>query len=379
MKGKGKRIFLNGALALSTILFSLVLIEITLYFLSEKGVLRIDRPAYSMNSVVKRFWVDINPDFGVWHENYSRYHLQKSCIDVEYQANSYGAKDVEREKTSTKPRIVVLGDSFVEGYGVSDEKRFTNLLEKETGLEHLNFGTSGSFGPTQYYLLYKSLAKGFSHDAVMVGILPFNDFFDDDYEFGKKAYPGRYRPYWVGDYPNYRLIYFRDTLEEPVTGVRKRVKDFLRGYSYTYNALLRGIEVLRLRRASPDEKIYSGYYDFKQDQWDRLRYALEKIREESKGKKMFVFTMPVSGDLIRYRAKGKTIPPLSEALDRWSKEHGVSYLDLLPEMDKRAADWKDYFLPCDGHWNELGNRVAADILKNSDFYAKRASSYSIKE
>jgi hypothetical protein len=214
----------------------------------------------------------------------------------------------------------------------------------------------------------------------MVGILPFNDFFDDDFEFGKKAYPGRYRPYWVGDYPNYRLIYYRETLQEPLHGIGKWLRNFLSGYSYTYHAIVRGIEVARLKKVMPKEDVYSGYYDYTPSEWDRLRNSLEKIREESKGKKMLVVTLPVTGDLIRYEAKGKTSPPLSQALEQWSREHGASYLDLLPEMDRHTPDWKAYFFSCDGHWNDLGNQVAADILKNdSEFYPKQAISHSTTE
>src|SRR5262245_62400166 len=80
-----------------------------------------------------------------------------------YRSNSYGARDVERTLTSDRPRVLVLGDSMTEGLGVALEQRFTNLLERETGIEHLNFATSGDFGTTQYYLLYKTLASKFSH------------------------------------------------------------------------------------------------------------------------------------------------------------------------------------------------------------------------
>ena len=41
---------------------------------------------------------------------------------------------------------------MIEGVGQPADKRLTNILEKDTGREFLNFG-SGSFGPLQYALM----------------------------------------------------------------------------------------------------------------------------------------------------------------------------------------------------------------------------------
>src|SRR5258708_2724871 len=124
------------------------------------------------------------------------YH-QGGCFSVQYTTNSYGARDVERSLHFSKPRTVVLGDSMIEGLGLADQDRLTNILEKDTGREYLNFGTSGDFGPLQYALLYKTLAAKFDHDTVVVGLLPDNDFHDMSPEWGKVHHADRYRPYFA--------------------------------------------------------------------------------------------------------------------------------------------------------------------------------------
>lgn len=73
---------------------------------------------------------------------------------------------------------MVLGGSFVEGFGLQAEKRLSELFDVITGREHLNFGASGDFGSLQYTLLYKTMAAFFDHDIVLVGILPDKDFHD---------------------------------------------------------------------------------------------------------------------------------------------------------------------------------------------------------
>ena len=109
------------------------------------------RPTYHLN--YNLFWADINPSFGVWHRPNGHFYHQLGCFSVEYTTNSYGARDVERSLHSTQPRTVMLGDSFVEGFGLPEQERLSNILERDTGREHLNFGTGGVFSPLQYALL----------------------------------------------------------------------------------------------------------------------------------------------------------------------------------------------------------------------------------
>lgn len=340
---------------LFSILFSLGILELGLFLGARFLNLNMDQPGYSLDSVRYRFWADMDPVFGTWHQAHSKYHLKKSCIDVQYRANSYGARDVERLRHSRENRVVVLGDSFMEGYGVPDSKRVSNLLEQKTGISYLNFATSGGFGLTQEYLLYKSLAKYFDHQTVLVGILPFNDFLDDDPDFGEKVYSTRYKPYLVGEYPDYKIVYSNSN-----RGGRNWLKSFLRGYTYTFNAIERLVAVMKVKHYMPDQnkKGYSGYYDYTPAQLDRMKYALEGIQREAKGKELVVFTIPVISDFIRFQEMGR--PKLVDELSRFAEAHGFRYLDLLPEMID--GDWDRYKLACDNHWSEFGNKVVAGIL-----------------
>lgn len=80
-------------------------------------------------------------------------------------------------------------------------------FRKTTQNEHLNFGINGT-SPINYYLIYKSLAKKFEHDVVIIGVLPANDF--EDYSDGDEVsliqFP-IYRPYWKNTNKNYVLKY----------------------------------------------------------------------------------------------------------------------------------------------------------------------------
>ena len=89
------------------------------------------------------------------------------------RANEMGLRS-DREYVAEKApgtyRVLLFGDSFTAGDGVSNAKRFGDVLEASTpGLEVYNFGISGT-GTDQQYLAYRELAQGIEHDLIVVAI-----------------------------------------------------------------------------------------------------------------------------------------------------------------------------------------------------------------
>jgi hypothetical protein len=362
--------------------FAFVVSEGFFFATYRLGILNVRRPTYSIYEQ-PGFWADINEDFGVWHVPGSRIRHISACFDVTYEANSYGARDGEHSLTSDFKRVVVLGDSFVEGMGVAFGKRTSELLQKQTGVEHMNFATGGVFGPTQYYLLYKTLASKFTHDAVLVGILPCNDFSDDDFETGKETYYERYRPYLVGTYPNYEIVYYRKPIQlsewNPTFRQyskwlpEQKARKLLRDFTWSYNGLYNMKELLAggwFWRKSP-QKTGSMYYDFTDAQFDMVRYSLEQIKRIAGVRKVCVFTIPVIEDIVVFDRKGAA--PLNSRMQAACDALGIEYVDLLPAMHSRKNEWKSYyFLPFDGHWCAHGNAAAAGILEHGfSFYSEQ--------
>jgi hypothetical protein len=325
--------------------------------------LDIRKPTYTWANIKSEFWTDRDAVFGVWHAPNDRYRHAKSCFDVVYETNSHGARDRDRSfEIQGSKRVVVLGDSFVEGYGVAREDRFTDRLEASLGVEFLNFGTSGNFGPTQYMLLYRSLAKRFEHNTVIVGLLPANDFRDDDYRLAKEVFADRYRPYLVGSSPDFEIIYHQDHLPAETAPIvlRKPLTVMLREYTYTYNAYKYVRLVQRFRRESHDKQAYSGYYDYDGVQIERLKHVLRMLVEEAGDRPVLVAVFPTLPDLYRFSSEGE--PPLTAALEPYVESLGAHYLDLLPLMHARPEDPTTFFLNCNGHWAAEAHALAADFI-----------------
>ncbi len=327
----------------------------------------VKQPTYSIANARVQFWADLNPVFGVWHPPRVRYQHAKSCFNVIYRSNAYGARDRERARHASEKRVLVLGDSFIEGLGVERAQRLSDRLERDTGIPHLNFGTAGNFGSTQYLLLYKTLVKSFSHNAVMVGVLPDNDFSDDDLSAHKHHTPDRYRPYLRGKYPHYRLVYTPGRLGLINHAWPMRTRRLLQEFSYTANVIPR---LTRLFHPRYRPKGYAGYYDFNQAQLERLQYALRRIKSEAEGRSVTVFTIPRANDFARFGTAGSA--PLPKRLETFCEQHGIRYVDLMPSMLGHTTNWAHYFLACDGHWSAAGHETAAAVLLKT-LYAQRRS------
>ena len=314
------------------------------------------RPSYHLN--FNWFYIDSNPVFGIWHRPNTHFLNQEGCFSIEYVTNSYGARDIERSVHSTQPRTVVLGDSFMEGWGLPADERVSNILEKRTGREHLNFGSGGGFSPLQYSLVYRTLAAGFDHQQVLVGVLPDNDFHEMDGPWLSEKYAGQYRPYYKDDFSIGYLGTLRPNTAE---GFWDRVEAGLRAYLASYH-VGQYFYTRTLDKPLGDE--YSGYNDYSDVDLARLKKALLDIKStaDAHGAKVSVMLIPRFNDFERLRKRGSN--RLGPVMESWGRETGIPIKDLLPEMEARAnGNDRSYFLTCDGHWSSRGAGVAADIVE----------------
>ena len=344
-----------GGAALLSVLAGLILFEVATQLLVRTGLLMSSRPWASQD----RRYVD-HEEFGLWRRPNTIF--RHPTLKVDYRTNSVGARDRERLEVDDAPRIVVLGDSFVEGWNLPTEQRLTNLLEHSTGLEHLNF-SMGHFGPYQSYLVYRDLGKRYTHDHVLIGILPINDFIDLDYERARHAVWYPYRPYLLGQYPNLKRFDYREG----------KFKNFLRSHSYGYNAMAHGYLHLRADTFDPyarplrNEKglVQSFFHEFSEQQFLRLRYCLELLVAAADGKQVVVFLIPAQQDFLRHHQSGEG--PLYDQLAELGAVHGFHVVNLLPRMlralPRSQPPWEAYYFRDDYHWNARANVVAAKILQ----------------
>jgi hypothetical protein len=94
-------------------------------------------------------------------------------------------REFEERKTAADFRVLLFGDSYTAGDGVSNRDRYGDLLDRAlSGIEVYNFGLSGT-GTDQQYLIFRELAAGLEFDLVVIGVLVENI----------RRVVARYRPY----------------------------------------------------------------------------------------------------------------------------------------------------------------------------------------
>ncbi|RME84142.1 MAG: hypothetical protein D6775_06325 [Caldilineae bacterium] len=147
------------------------------------------------------FWRIPDPQTG-WSlqpDSEGRWFNARYEYDVEVRINSQGLRDVERsgyEKPAGTYRILLIGDSFVEGIRVPLEQTFAKQLEAELKRawtdEHagpegvkrpevVNAGVGG-WGTDQELLWYRAEGRKYDPDLVILAFFPANDFMNNSEE-----------------------------------------------------------------------------------------------------------------------------------------------------------------------------------------------------
>jgi hypothetical protein len=340
-------------------------------FLYLRHVVRLNwSPAYLAAATEHRrigAWLTETAEWGAWHLPHATARQESACFSVALQANSYGARDRERAMDGPGTnRVVVLGDSFAEGFGVEEEQRLTNILERRLGVEFLNFGTALDFGPLQYQILYDRLAAKFAHDRVMIMFLPDNDFTDNDAEYWKakrgrdflrrhrpyyqKTADGLYQPFYPPKLPGGEV----DAQPAWYQGWPAGIERWISRNLWTYRA---GDYVAGLFGGG---NLRSGYFDFTPEQLDAVLWSFGEIKRRAGPRAVTIVVIPRLTDFRRAARAGanKLIPRLQE----FGAANGITIVDLMEPMRRIEPNAARFFFACDGHWSEAGNAAAAAAL-----------------
>jgi hypothetical protein len=371
---------------LLAVVIAIVAIEVGIQAAVRLGYADFSLPSYSL-AHASPFWQVLSPDFGNWHPSNAQYSHRKTCYDHIYRSNSHGMRDAEAPIASSSPRVVVLGDSFTEGYAVPDGRRYSERLEAATDVRFLNFGVAG-FGSTQAYLLYKTLASKFDHSAVILAIVPTLDFHRNTPSEPALRQGAQYRPFLVGQYPNYEVRYPEGGFA-PGYEWRKWATVILSEYWLTFRSRFHIGALLQDRlpdlsnvfaqlpgfrlpfgRPEPRSDIESAYLRYSPEGFMRLRYIIEQVKAIAGDRPMLVFSIPLTYDYKRVAA-AKVAPPLTAELRALARKIGVEYIDILEATN--GTDWHRFYPECDEHWSEQGHQAAADLLSRWRILTRGAS------
>jgi lysophospholipase L1-like esterase len=280
---------------------------------------------------------------------------------ISHDENGFRKPYYQQEDAKIRHNVLVFGDSFTWGWGVSESKILTDrmsLLMPEYRVS--NFGLNNT-GTVQQFTLFEAYGKERLQAGDILILMFFgNDFFNN-----------------VGDSLRAELKDGQIRRVGPTEAFgAKRIVDVMKDSSYLLNLLIYSadsmLERLKQKRADTRVQELAGLSDSSLEVII-TRYFLERFKKsvEEKQARLIVAYIPQQGEL------GEALEPsdnrmtneriLRQAFFACAKSLGIRTLDLLPYFleAKRSGLYDRLTFLRDEHWNENGHAVAANAI--SDF------------
>jgi len=342
-------------------------------------------------------------DKGTTHVPHAYYRHTKEGFSEGY-FNSHGFRDYERthEKPENSFRILVFGDSYVEGLQVSLDKTFPALLEKKLNehsasmrFEVLNLGQSG-FGTADAYMRYLNFGVEYSPDLVILAFLTGNDFMNNSKILNKEALAFYFTVNESGSLVLDRSLY--DKYTRSLT-LPKRLFQSIKRNSYLASLISerlflwkRQLRESRFRRRFTDDmqrgekgelSEFSNLNIYVSDPSLRWKEAFDiterlilKFRNsvEERGAKFLLVALSnteqvhpaVQQEINETHALTFDFELPDRFLEGVARRKEINFLKLLPvfqEYHRKTGIFLHGFNSSRrGHWNEYGHRLGADQI-----------------
>jgi len=356
-----KKFFINILLFSVSILLTLTLAEICLrLFYPQIVICRINSQWRADDKVLPY----------VPKANYKGRMILKDQFDVELTTNSQGFRSFNEyriDKPAGVTRVIFLGDSFVFGWGVNDNKTFVYSLEKglsSGNIEVINRGIYG-FDICEYREMFDRMLK-YNPDIIFLGFCLENDYNisvepnsdDSEFEYAEKEDVAAKIRHFINNLHLITLVRDRLYITFPKIrnivlslGINNKRDIFLKEYPESLNRLLQ-----------EDEKIL---------------IQMKTIAEE-KGIDFVVILIPLKEQVYCRDAINKfsdyDIDRPNKEIAKILKRNKIEYIDLLPGIiDASKKTSKRLYFDTDPHWTRHGHNVVSDLLidKYGDFIKER--------
>lgn len=310
--------------------------------------------------------------------------------DTAFKVNNLGFRDepMSVEKPDGSFRVLLVGDSFIEGEGVNLEQTAAQVLERELTetfgrpVEVVNMGVM-SYSPIIYQRVIEDKGLPLNPDLVIVAV-DMSDF-QNDYAYSKD----------LDENGNFRNILFQQKMGEPhvvLPGVGSGIKFWLRTHSVLYSEIAdRTKQLIRKVNHIPEPTVFkvddpasdphfvtrSEENVYRREMWEQFGLSLVKIDMLLKraGVPWLAVIYPYGhqtaadewkkGRLRNGFEAGKVYSAeAAEVLVEFGKENGGFRVINLVEAFRLGAvkNTEPLFYADDGHFTPLGHKVFAGAL-----------------
>ena len=286
-------------------------------------------------------------------------HMRGPEYNVVIETNSLGMRDEEPAAQKTKPRVLLLGDSFAMGYGVERGNIFADKLETDLSVEVVNAGTGG------YEIIQQPRVLGqygpvLHPDVVLYALYLGNDLAqNDEWEVrGDGTLHNLVRKYPVRHPREIKLVRL---VRDFVYGVRK-------GRSEKEGEWLPLDGYMGMCERTLGAAAQKDYAD--------AASLLAKLEEESRrlGAPLLVVMLPYRS-MVEPEARAsleRKVPDLAAKYDLSQPARiigermaalGIEHFDATPSLiDEHRRTGQKLFYPIDGHLTAAGHDAVARAI-----------------
>ncbi len=342
---KINKIIKNTGFAAISFLIFLLLLEILL----RMGV-----------AIVSERFTKVDPWLGWYHEPNSskKNEVEGHAFRLGYNGHGFRLPEHDFKKTRGVFRIVVLGDSFVDGSEVGDDETFTwHLQQQMEALEVINLGVYG-FSTAQELITLERVGLRYHPDLVVL-VTMTNDYTDNLLNISS-----------FGPRPRYLVkndsLVLEGTAQPSAQTIFRAInlpipgRKFFHQHSYLYYAINHYLYqrlitdrinsiVLEQKRSLDKEGQMKLYY--------RLVERMKNICENDGIDFLVVFAYP---EKYLLENQGSPSSEIAKELGR----RGINTLDLFNRLREEAfkSNTTLYYIE-DFHWNPQGHKFVAVVLK----------------
>jgi hypothetical protein len=335
--------------------FAAVLISLVIVALFGEVTLRLCAPRPEVDE--KYLFCRFDHELG-WAPLENVTHAEKGFLVHQNQFGLRAPDDIQLKNTSGKNRVLVLGDSYVWGFGATQKELFTTRKVYRTDDELINGGVSG-YGTDQEYLFYLREGQKFDVDEVVLAFTLLNDV-ENNLNSRQHSY---LKPYFTLNAG--QLVLHNDHVRFST------VEDFdriLKRESHIYDLCNNGVHGLikKLKRKHPEPSETDLVASEAGRKGIELTLAiLKKLKEavEARHAKLLVVFVPYKPYVEQHLPGNHPFAPLlAEGLTKM----GISYREPYPEFLKSAIAGVDPFNLADTHFNAAGHALFAKFVTDSD-------------
>ncbi len=346
---RGRPIALRAALVVAGIALPLLLLEVVLRVVDAP--VEVYNPLNGFHVGDARLGWRPRPDV--------ERRFRKLAFDsvVRHGADGFRAPDPAPDPSATR-HVLVLGDSYAWGWGVSQGELVSDHLQRAlaSGTAILNRGVN-AYGTAQELLLLEDELSRRTFDTVVL-LFCINDFGDNVDRKPQRPRFVQRDGHLVPEnlpLPDRLKGAFEEWLDE-----NSRASNFL-SYQLAL-AKARGrnarpresAEMAPAKASSPDEKPTG-----REMTRTLLRAMAERVH--TSGATFLIVFVPVPDDL-RGEIGAHTVEAARAAVAAVAGEAGARFVDLTDAFAAASARGEQLFIPGDGHWSAQGHALAAREL-----------------